>query len=106
MDGAGKHGGVLVMSELAKMITDTSIGAVAVAALILILFILLRDARAVRKDNKEMFGQMVTMAGKLKDSVDNHMDTNTHATELNTETLHKLADVIERLCTMWDNGKH
>lgn len=90
------------MSELAKTITDTSIGAVAVAALILILFFLLRDARTMRKQNKEMFGQVIEIAGKLKDSVDNHMDTNSKATELNTETLHKLADVIARLCRMWD----
>jgi hypothetical protein len=92
-----------MMSELAKMITDTSIGAVAVAALIVILFYLLRDARAVRKDNKEMFGKLTELADKFTGAVDNHMDTNTHATELNTETLHKLADVIERLCRMWDN---
>jgi hypothetical protein len=93
------------MSELAKMITDTSIGAVAVAALIIILFYLLRDARAVRKDNKEMFGKLVELSDKFTGAVDNHMDTNTRATELNTETLHKLADVIARLCRMWDNGK-
>jgi len=91
------------MSELTKMIADTSIGAVAVAALIFILFYLLRDARTVRKDNKEMFGKLTELADKFTSAVDNHMDTNTHATELNTETLHKLADVIERLCRMWDN---
>ena len=93
------------MSELAKMIADTSIGAVAVAALIFILFYLLRDARTVRKDNKEMYGKLTELTDKFTNAVDNHMDTNTHATELNTETLHKLADVIERLCTMWENGK-